>query len=314
MAKMEKGFLIRFKKAIVKNRRDKNIKDYYLKKMKNGKSYNAVLIDSLFVKLIFVFIFFLIINEVGKKFLVAILSSLFVFVGLLYLSYHIKKQRFLTGVIEINDDLGKKRIIKEISFYTNYEFIEYVKRVLDSYYSTNFIQLESSDIDLIGRIDGENYGIKCVKLPQDERVTKKEVNSFQYSLKNANLERGILLTSSYFVDEMSNEVINDVILMDLDYFLTMIKEVNMYPTKKEIEEHILSRHAENKRKLLNSREKVFTSHKIKKYMFLSLCLFLLSKIATYSSYYLIMSIISLLLGVICLIFTIYNILNMKIND
>lgn len=314
MVKMETDLLIRVKNAIVRNRRDKNIKDYYLKKMKNGKSYNAVFIDSLFLKAVLVFVFFLIVYKVGNNFLIAMLLSLFVFIVLLCLSYHIKKQQFLVGVKEINDDLGKKRIIKEISYYTNSEFVEYVKCVLESYYSTNFTKLESSDMDLIGRIDGKNHGIKCIRLPQDERVTNKEVKSFQHSFKNANLKGGILLTSSYFVDEMKNEVINNIMLMDLDNFLTIIKEVNMYPTKKEIEEHILSRHAENKRKLLSSREKVFTSHKIKRYLFLSLCLFLLSKIATYSLYYLIMSVVSILLGVVSLIFTIYNILNMKMKD
>ena len=102
MVKMETDLLIRVKNAIVRNRRDKNIKDYYLKKMKNGKSYNAVLIDSLFLKAVLVFVFFLIVYKVGNNFLIAMLLSLFVFIVLLCLSYHIKKQQFLVGVKEID--------------------------------------------------------------------------------------------------------------------------------------------------------------------------------------------------------------------
>lgn len=311
---MKTNFLIKIKKDIMRFNRNKKIKDYYLKKMKNGKSYNAVIIDSLLIKVVFAIISLLIINKLSNNFLISILLSLLIFISLVILSYHIKKQQFISGVEEINNDLGKKRIIKEITFYTNNEFVEYVKSILECYYSTTFVQLDNSDIDLIGRVNEESYGIKCIKLPQDERVTKKEVRSFEYSLNKSNLEFGILLTNSYFVDELRNQEIIDIELMDLDYLLSIIKKVNKYPTNKEIEEHILNRYTENKRKLLSSREKVFTSHKIKTYLILSISLFLLSKIATYSSYYLIMAVITLLLGLISFIFTIYNILNMKMKD
>ena len=311
---MKTNFLMKIKKDIMNYNRNKKIKDYYLKKMKNGKSYNAVIIDSLFIKVVFAIVSLLIINELSNNFLISILLSLLIFISLIILSYHIKKQQFVYSVKEINNDLGKKRIIKEINFYTNNEFVEYVKSILENYYSTTFVRLDNSDIDLIGRIDEKSCGIKCMKLPQDERVTKKEFRNFKHSLKKSNLEFGVLLTNSYFVDDIRNQEINNVILMDLDNFLSVIKKVNMYPTNKEIEEHILNRYTENKRKLLSSREKVFTSHKIKKYVILSISLFLLSKIATYSSYYLIMAIITLLLGMVSFIFTVYNILNMKTKD
>lgn len=311
---METNTLNKIKCVLEKNRRNRNIKNYYLKKMKNGKSYNAVLIDSLFVKIIFTSIFFLFTYYVFKKISVAIIISIFIFVGLLYSNYHIKKHRFKTKTMEINDDLGKKRIIKEISCQTNYEFAQYIKGILETYYSTKFTYLDGSDIDFVGDLNGEGIGIKCIRLSQDERLTKRDVKSFKHSLEKANLKNGIFLTSSYFVDEIKLETINNIILLDFDDLINIIKDVNLFPTKEEIEEHILSRYAENKRKLLESKERIFKSNKIKKYLLLSLCLFVLSKITTYSSYYLVMAIIALLLGLISFTITVFNIVNMRMKD
>ncbi len=53
---MKTNFLIKIKKDIMRFNRNKKIKDYYLKKMKNGKSYNAVIIDSLLIKVVFAII------------------------------------------------------------------------------------------------------------------------------------------------------------------------------------------------------------------------------------------------------------------
>lgn len=306
--------MIKIKSALDKNRRDKNIKDYYLKKMKNGKSYNAVLIDNVFVKIIFTLFFFLFTYFVFKKVSVAIILSIFVFVGLLYISYHIKKHRFMTKIIEVNDDLGKKRIIKEISCQTNYEFAQYIKSILETYYSLKLAYLDSSDIDFVGELNGKGIGIKCIRLSQDERVTKRDIKSFKHSLEKANLKNGIFLTSSYFADEIKLQTVNNIILFDFDDLINIIKEVNLFPTKEEIEEHILSRHAENKRKLLKSKERIFKSNKIKKYLLLSLCMFMLSKITTYRLYYLVMAIIALLLGLISFTITVFNILNMRMRD
>lgn len=301
------------KNAISNRKREMIIKNYYSKTMKNGKSYNAGIMDGILIKLLFTFVIFIFLKDIIDSMVITIIISLFVLIGLFYISHHIKKAKYQIRVEEINEEIGEKRILKDLNSLNHYEFVGYIKKVLESYYSEPFKGF-IGELDLVGTIKEYDYGVKCIGLSQDERVNKKDVNEFQHSLKESGLSRGILITNSYFSQEVKDELFYNIELIDFKDLLQILKEVKTYPTKEEIEEHILNRQAEKRRKLINLRDKVFTLNKVGRYFFLSFCLFLLSNIATYRKYYLIIALISLLLGLVSILLSIYNILNMKIKD
>lgn len=302
-----------FKNAISNRKREMTIKNYYSKTMKNGKSYNAGIMDGILIKLLITFVIFILLKDIIDSMAITIMISLFILIGLFYISNHIKKAKYQIRVEEINEEIGEKRILKDLNSLNNYEFVGYIKKILESYYSEPFKGF-IGELDLVGTIKEHDYGVKCIRLSQDERVNKKDVNEFQHSLKESGLSRGILITNSYFSQEVKDELFYNIELIDFKDLLQILKEVEMYPTKEEIEEHILNKQAEKRRKLMNLRDKVFTINKVGKYFFLSFCLFLLSNIATYRKYYLIIALISLLLGLVSILLSIYNVLNMKIKD
>lgn len=301
------------KYAISNRKKEMIIKNYYSKAMKNGKSYNAGIMDGILIKLLLTFVIFILLKDIIDSMVITMIISFAILIGMFYISSHIKKAKYQIKIGEINEEIGEKRILKDLNSLNHYELVGYIKKVFEFYYSKPFKRV-IGDFDLVGTIKEQDYGVKFIKLSQDERVNKRDVNYFQNSLKESGLNRGILITNSYFSQEVKDELFYNIEFIDFKDLLKTLKEVKMYPTKEEIEEHILNRQAEKKRKLISLREKAFTLNKVGKYFFLSFCLFILSNIATYRKYYLIIAFISLLLGLISILLSIYNILNMKIKD
>ncbi|WP_416197806.1 MAG: Restriction endonuclease [Sporanaerobacter sp.] len=297
---MDDDLLDKMSNYIKKINRDKKIKNYYLKKMKDGKGYNAVVIDSVLIKLILsiVFLIYLFIQTNNIVFSIIISISALIFV--LYISYYFKMRKFKKKILDINNDLSKKKIMKEINTFTNYEFILYVKKVLENYYNTSFVEYEN-DIDLIGQIHDKIYAVKCIRIAQDERVTTRDIKSFKYHMSMMGAEEGICVTSSYFVEGIKEEY-KDIEFIDFEKLLFILKKVNMYPSKDDIEEIIINKYKENKNKVMSAKNHVFSSEKVFRYLFLGMTLYVLSKSTSFGLYYKIMAIFSLIFGLVSIFY------------
>lgn len=278
-------------------KRRKNIKNYYLKKIKGGKSYNAVLLDSLIIKFIMTLLFFIVlISKTGHFILSLIISLLFLF-SVLYASYYIKAKKFNKKVIEINKDIVNRKIMKEINYFTNDEFIQYVREIFEKYYNISFDEYKEN-IDLVGKKYDEVWAIKCFKTSQEDRISKKDIRDFKDEVDEIGIERGIVVTNSYFVSGMKTEYEGIIELVDFDSLVYMVKEIGEYPSKEDVEEIIISRYEENKKDISKRKGHVFSKTKVFKYLFLSFCLFILSTMTIYSFYYMIMAFISLSLAIV----------------
>lgn len=303
-----------FKQYLKDLKRRKNIKNYYLKKIKSGKSYNAVLIDNLIIKILMSLLFFLFMIFKTEHLTVSIISSILFFSLALYASYYIKSNRYDKKVSEVNEDIVKKEIIKEINYFTNYEFIQYIKEILEKYYDVPFERYRK-DIDLIGKKQDEIWAVKCFKIPLEERISKKDIKDFKDRANEIGIERGIIVTNSYFIEELEDEYEGVMEFVDFDKLIFMIKKIGEYPSKEEIEEIIINKYNENKRKILEKRGKVFSRKKVIKYLFLSFSLYILSKMTIYKSYYIVMSFISLSFAIVSIFYEyFYEIIKRDIEE
>lgn len=297
----EESLKVIFKKYLKDLKRRKNIKNYYIKEMKGGKTYGAVLLDSIFLKALMIIWLFIYIVLKTRKFLLSLVITLGLFSIALYVNYYFKTNRYNKKVIEINKDIVKKKIIREISYFTNYEFIQYIKELLEKHYNISFTNYEK-DIDLIGKKEGEVWAVKCFKTSQEERIVKKDMEDFKNKVSETGIEREIIVTNSYFADVLKEEYEEETELIDFDSLISIIKEIGDYPSNKEIEEIIISRYEENKRRISKEKEPVFSKTKIFRYLFLSFCLLILSNMTVYKSYYIVMAFISLALGMISIFY------------
>lgn len=291
----------RFKQCLKDLKRRKNIKNYYLKKIKGGKSYNAVLVDSLLIKILMSLLFFIFLIFKTKHFIISIISAISFFSLALYTSYYIKSNRYDKKVSEVNENIVKKKIIKEINYFASDEFIQYVKEILEKYYDASF-EKYGKDIDLIGKKQDEIWAVKCFKIPLEERISKKDIKDFKDKSNEIGIERGIIVTNSYFIEGLEDKYEGIMEFIDFDKLIFMIKEIGEYPSKEEIEEIIINRYNENKRKISEKRGKLFSKTKVIKYLFLSFSLYVLSTITIYRFYYIVMAFISLSFAIVSIFY------------
>ncbi len=62
------------------------------------------------------------------------------------------------------------------------EYILYIKEILEKHYNAEFREMDE-DIDFIGEINGEEYGIKCFKSSLDNIITERILKTITYLWK-----------------------------------------------------------------------------------------------------------------------------------
>ena len=91
------------------------------------------------------------------------------------------------------EDNTKKRLYNE--------FKEYIKDILEEYYNTTFFEY-SNHLDYLFTVDNEIWGVSCFKKSQDDRIGLKDINGFMEELKKTEASRGLIVTNSYFTEEL----------------------------------------------------------------------------------------------------------------
>ena len=161
--------LINFKKHFNYLKRKLVLNNYYNSVIKKGKNIQATLLDFIFVLFILMITFTIIVFKLTKDIFLAL--TIGIVIGLTYLvllvlwNRRTKEKR----IIKINEEIADSELIKEIEQKDNREFLLFMKDILERYYNANFYE-GNRYIDFIGKINGEIYGVKCIKLPIDSRV------------------------------------------------------------------------------------------------------------------------------------------------
>lgn len=294
--------LLGFKNYFKQARRQMVLNSYYTRQIKDGKSIHASLMDWIFVTLSLTIFFLITIYNTSNRLILSIALT-FILIGI-YLTILIfwKGRSRYKKISKINDDLATKEIIKELTKYGNRDFIGYVKDLLEKYYETNFFEYDDY-MDFIGEINGEIYGVKCFKNSLNDRIVLKDLEHFMKEMKSKNIKEGILITNSYFADEVKEET--NYILIDFDQIKKILMEIRIYPTKEEIEELILAKYRDRKGNIKNNMN-LYRKDKIYKFILLGCILFLVSYFVSYPLYYRIMAFASIGFGIIIGVYNLFK--------
>ena len=283
-----KGFLKDIRRRII-------LHSYYTRKIKDGKSSQAALVDWIF-SILFLVLFFLITIFNSTRSVLASVS-----ITMILLSFYIIVMVAWRGrvrarrIVAINEQLATERISGQLDKYSNRDFITYVRDLLESYYSTKFDEYKDN-IDLVGEIDGEIYGVKCIKAPAGTRVTLKNMEYFILDMEGNGIREGIVVTNTSFADEVREET--DYLLMGLEQIEDMLKMAKEgYPSREEIEDLIIDRYDMGRKELMGNigfRGK----GKAYKFILLGVVFYLVSPLVSYPLYYKVVAFISVLYGTI----------------
>lgn len=282
---IERKGLNRFYKRMV-------LKKYYTSKIKSGKGLYASLIDYFITAVVFFSVMFVLIYSISNKLLISVLlDSLFLsfYISIVYMKNKKMKDK---KIREINDEIVNKQLIKKISKYSNQDFLLTMKEMLERYYNTTFHE-HGKYIDFIGEINGDIYAVKCLKNPIETYVSFRDLENFILEAESKNIQEGIIITSSYFSDEVKERL--NYILIDFEKIKGIMKEIGDYPTKKGIEDYIVSNYnykKENVKKAIKNKDK----DRAYKFLLLSIVLYVFSYFVPYKTYYRIISLLSLLVG------------------
>lgn len=282
-----KSILETLKGNYLMNNNKKILKNYYSKEIRKGRSYRAASMDKI---LGFIIIFGLITTFLTVKsgyFLLSLYMSLIISFFIINIGVLLSKNRKEKKIDVINDQLKSKKVLKEINHLNKDGFVNYIKLILDEYYNTDF-QYSRMPLDLIGTIDNEQYGVKCMKIPMDEKVTMRDLDMFMREMQNLKLDEGILITNSYFRDDVKED--SKIILLDLDNIKDILKYLNRYPTEEEIKNYIIDRHIDRRNKL-KTEIRTINKRKLFQLYGIFIVFYLISFVVKYSIYYKIMSIL-----------------------
>lgn len=296
-----------FKDYFNKIRRKIILNSYYTKKIKDGKSIGASFLDWAFITIILLLFFFItIFNSIKHIFLSSVLTGLLMIIYL-FISINLKQRKKVQNIAKINEDMSNKEILKEIAKYSNDNFLLYIKNLLEKYYETTFFEY-GNNIDFIGEINEEIYGVKCFKNSLEDKITVKNIKNYIKEMKKKNIEEGIIVTNSYFLDEVKEQT--NYLLIDFDCIREMLIKTGQYPSKKEIEEIIIGKY-KNRKENLKENLSLHRKDKIYKFILLGIVLYIVSFFVSYFVYYRIMAFISFIFGGVVGIYNISKYLNNK---
>lgn len=282
-----KSILEKLKGNYLINNNKKILKNYYSKEIRKGRSYRAASMDKILGFIIMFGLLTIILTVKTGYFLLSLYMSLVITFFIINIGALLSKDRKVKKIKIINDELKRKKVLKEINHLNKDGFVNYIKLILDEYYNTDF-QYSRMPLDLIGTIDNEQYGVKCMKIPMDEKVTMRDLDMFMREMQNLKLDEGILITNSYFRDDVKEE--SKIILLDLDNIKDILKELNRYPTEEEIKNYIIDRHIDRRNKL-KTEIRTINKRKLFQLYGIFIVFYLISFVVKYSIYYKIMSIL-----------------------
>ncbi len=281
------GLLKKIKAYSIKNNNNRILKNYYSKEMRKGKTYRASFVDKFFI-FIFLFIFLTIILTVKSGYLIL---SIYVSGIILFLLFNcfkgISKQKKKDKIKEINEKLKRKKLIREFSNLNKEGFTNYIKVLLEDYYKMK-VKKGNPPIDLEATIGKEKYGVKCIKISMEDKVTLKDLEVFIRDLYNRGLDEGILVTNSFFREDVKEE--SKIILYDFENIIEILIKLNRYSTDDDVENYIIHRFWD-KRNNIKEQIRIINKKKIFQFYGMFIIFYSLSYFINYSRYYKIMAII-----------------------
>jgi len=292
--------LINIKKYFDYIKRKFILNNYYTSTLKKGKNLQAALLDFAFTVVTVIAISGIMIYWITEEIFLALATAVVLGIAYIFLMVLWNRRIRRNKILRINENIADSEIIREITRKDNREFQLYIKDILEKFYKTTFYEYNRY-IDFVGEINGEMYGLKCLKSSMDAKVSYKELEFFMKEMNEKNIKEGIIVTNSYFSDDLKEKT--DYLLIDFNQIKAMLKEIGSYPTQKDVEDLIIAKY-DNRKSMLKEK---FTSKgrdKVLKFTMLGIVLIIYSRFVSYEMYYRLIGFASVGIG---LILAIYNI-------
>lgn len=287
-----KNSIKKLKEISLINNRNKILKNYYSKELRKGKTYRASFMDKVLLYGIFFLLLSMILTIRSDRFLLSIfISGIALYFTATINSYFLKKSKE-KKIMEINEDLKKKKLIREFSNLNKESFTDYVKALFKDYYN---VEIEDAELplDLKFKKEGDVFGIKCIKASMEDRIGTRELEVFNRELNDLKLADGILITNTYFTDGLQKGT--KILLLDFNNIVEILKEQDKYPTDKDMEDYIVDRFID-KRNGIKSQVKDFSRKKIIQLYGLCAVFYILSFFISFPRYYKIMAVASFVIA------------------
>ncbi|AFS78264.1 mrr restriction system domain-containing protein [Gottschalkia acidurici 9a] len=282
------------------------IRRYYSEEINKGKSYIGSLLDKIIMSLIiFVSLLIYIYIKTNNIVISSIISIQFLIIYAIVFQ-KISQKKIDESIACIDKKLVKEKIYKNLIDQTPYAYVEYIEKTLKGFSINNTKIYNEKGIDIVGKIREKQIGVKCFQYKEDHKVDVNDVKEFFIELRNKNIKKGMLITTSSFTEDVKLffkrlEEHVDVKLVDMDELLNKMKKTEIYPSKSEIEKIILQKIRDNRVKVRNESKKIVSRDSTKKCIISGLMLILFGKITPYEGYYNIVGYILISLGLVPII-------------
>ena len=122
----------------------------------------------------------------------------------------------------------------------------------------------------------------------DEKVISRELEDFNRDLRRQGMDEGILVTNSYFRDDVREEA--SFILHDFDSIVLMLKSQGRYSSDQDMEDYIIDRFLNRRKDIKKDLLEINFKKALQLYTLFAI-FYLLSPYVRYTLYYKIVSII-----------------------
>lgn len=287
-----KKLIKKLKEISLTNNRNRILKNYYSKELRKGKTYRASNLD----KVLLYGIMFLLLSTIlivrSNQFLLSIFISAIGLYFLVMFNSRISKKAKTKRITEINEDLKKKKLIREFSNLNKEGFTNYIKVLFNGYYEVD-IEKAELPLDLKFTKEKDVFGIKCIKASMEDRIGTRELEIFNKELDILGLKDGILVTNTYFTDGLQDDT--KIILLDFNNIVDVLIKLDKYPSDKDMEDYIVDRFID-KRNGIKSQVKDFNKKKIIQLYGLCAVFYILSFFISFPLYYKIMAVVSFVIA------------------
>lgn len=306
-----KEFLKNIKNKLSEFRKTLRLRIYYTEKQNEGKTYIAALIDKVIVRVLIIFILFFAIYIKTNSALFSVLITVQLYMLYHFLAYRINKNKMKKKIEKTNKVVVEEKILKDLINKSPYDFINFIKELLQKCGLKDIKILNRKDIDIIATLSKQKVGIKCFQYNTDYKVGINNIRDFFLELRHLKIKEGIIITTSAFskdIDSFLPKIANyvSIKLFDLEDITRLMQKAELYPSESEIKRIVLSEISENRPKLANYKETVLSKNKILKYFLIGTILQVFSRITPYKMYYKIASYLLIFIGIVTLIGFVIN--------
>lgn len=283
----------KLKNKVIKIKNKYKLRRFYIEKFNHGKSYGAFIFDKIFAKILLLIAFIIIFYYLSKDINFSIVIAFQFFALYLVLSYKLYKTKLNKSIHITNERIANKHIIENLINKSPSDFLEYIKNSLGKYNVKDIKNIEYKDIDFIGDYKNNKVGIKCFQYNSSYKVSVNNLRTFFLALRLMEVEEGIVITTSEFdseaiefVEKVKKYVAFHVI--DSNKVLKILKSIDEYPSRREIEKIIINQINERTKILSNKRKESMLKGGFVKYFFTGIFIIFIGKITPYGKFYKIM--------------------------